>query len=64
MVVDVPMDMVQLIVHADKTFVVDDANFDIILITMSIYTKIHTMSMANRLTFSLRNQKTLFYFFD
>ncbi len=47
MVVDVLMPMVKRIVHAHKIIVVDDANFNIIRIIMSIYTIHHNINMVN-----------------
>jgi hypothetical protein len=43
MVVDVRMGMAKPTVRVHKTIVVEDVNFDIILITTSIYTIIHIM---------------------
>ncbi len=62
MVVDVLMLMDKHIVHVYKIIVVDDANFDIINITMSIYTIVHIIMVKSEWTFSSMNQKNIILF--
>ena len=60
MVGDALIHMVKRTVYVDEIIVVDVVNFDIVLITMSTYTRIQFL--VNKFTYSTTNANVLFYF--